>query len=581
MKIRHVSVANFRGIRRLEWDIKSDLVCLVGPGDATKSTVLDAISYALSHGRFLSLSDADFYGSNIRESIVIEVTVTDPPPRLLEEDKYAHFQRGWSADKGLSDDPCKDDDAALTVRLRVDDDLEPHWTVTKEANDEGRAIGWKDRAALQVFRVDDSIDTHLAWGRGSALAALTADDDEIDSTLTAASRKAREAAFAAPHEKLNAAAETAYEHAVALGVQSGSPFQPGLDAGAMGSPARLSLHQGTVPLSYSGLGTKRLVALALQRANISGGSVVLVDEIEHGLEPHRLLHLLRSLREGIEGDEHPGLGQVFLTTHSAEAVAELRADELHVVRSEDGSTGIQRVPDAFTDADEIDPQAITRAGAAALLARRVIVAEGRTEIGYLRAMASVWSTSRGSPMTHRGTTTMDGGGRQAPQRAMGFARLGYETALLVDSDTPLDPPVDCVSATGVEVVQWAGTVSIEERIALDLPESGLEALVQLAIILARDQEAVLGAIHAQLPDGTARLKTPSVLSWVTPAITINEVRGAIGTAAKRKNWFKGIEQAEQLGNLVGEWLPQMFGTDTATKTAELEHFAYAESGAPN
>ena len=576
MKIRHVSVKNFRGIRRLEWDIKADVVCLIGPGDATKSTVLDAIASALSHGRFLGLSDADFHGANIKEPIVIEVTVTNPPSHLLTESKYALFQRGWSADKGLSDDPGPDDDAALTVRLRVDDDLEPQWTVTKESNDEGRVVGWKDRAALQVFRIDDSINTHLAWGRGSALAALTADDDEIDSTLTAASRQAREAVFAAPHEKLNAAAEAAYEHAVALGVPSGSPFQPGLDAGAMGGAARLSLHQGTVPLSYAGLGTKRLVALALQRANISGGSVVLVDEIEHGLEPHRLLHLLRSLREAIEGDDDPGLGQVFLTTHSAETVAELGADELHVVRSEDGVTTIERVPDAFTDADEIDPQAITRAGAAALLARRVIVAEGRTEIGYLRAMASAWNTSRGTPITHRGTTTMDGGGSQAAKRAIGFARLGYETALFVDSDTPLDPPVESVSASGVKVVQWAGTVSIEERIALDLPDNGLEELVQLAIELVEDQEAVLSAIHAQLPDGAARLEMPSVLSWATPATTINAIRAAIGKAAKRKNWFKGIEQAERLGNLVSAWLPQMVGSDTGNKTADLEHFAYAE-----
>ena len=575
MKIRHVSVKNFRGIRQLEWDIKADVVCLIGPGDATKSTVLDAIAYALSHGRFLGLSDADFHGANIKESIVIEVTVTNPPSHLLTESKYALFQRGWSSDKGLSDDPDPDDDAALTVRLRVDDDLEPQWTVTKEANDEGRVIGWKDRAS-QVFRIDESINTHLAWGRGSALAALTAEDDEIDSTLTAASRQAREAASAAPHEKLNAAAETAYELAVALGVPSGSPFQPGLDAGAMGSAARLSLHQGTVPLSYAGLGTKRLVALALQRASISGGSVVLVDEIEHGLEPHRLLHLLRSLREAIEGDDAPGLGQVFLTTHSAETVAELRADELHVVRSEDGITTIQRVPDAFTDADEIDPQAIARAGAAALLARRIIVAEGRTEIGYLRAMASAWNTSRGTPITHRGATTMDGGGSQAAKRAIGFARLGYETALFVDSDTPLAPPVESVSATGVKVVQWAGTVSIEERIALDLPDNGLEELVQLAIELVEDQEAVLSAIHAQLPDGAARPEMPSVLSWVTPDTTISAIRAAIGKAAKRKNWFKGIEQAERLGHLVSEWLPLMVGSDTEAKTADLEHFAYTE-----
>ena len=581
MKIRHVSVKNFRGIRRLEWDVKADVVCLIGPGDATKTTVLDAIGYTLSHGRFLGLTDADFYGANTEEPIVIEVTVTHPPRHLLTVSKFELFQRGWSAEKGLSDDPDSAGDVALTVRLRVDDDLEPLWTVTKESNDEGRVIGWKDRAALQLFRIDDSINTHLAWGRGSALAALTADGDEVDSTLSAASRQAREAAFAAPHEKLNAAATTAYEHAVAFGVPSGSPFQPGLDAGAVGSATRLSLHQDKIPLSNAGLGTRRLVALALQRARVSGGSLVLVDEIEHGLEPHRLLHLLQSLREAVERGDDPGLGQVFLTTHSAQAVAELRADELHVVRSEDGITSIKRVPDAFASAEGIDPQAITRAGSAALLARRVIVAEGRTEIGYLRAMSSVWKTSRGTPIAHSGTTTLDGGGSQAAKRAIGFAHLGYETALFVDSDTPVEPPMASVSAAGVEVVQWAGSVSIEERIARDLPDNGLERLVQLAIELVEDQEAVLAAIRAQLPDGAARIETPSVLLWVTPGTTLDVIRSAIGRAAKRKKWFKGIEQAERLGNLVGELLPRMVGSDTETKTANLEHFTYGDERTPN
>ena len=241
-----------------------------------------------------------------------------------------------------------------------------------------------------------------------------------------------------------------------------------------------------------------------------------------------------------------------------------------------GITSIKRVPDAFTDADGIDPQAITRAGAAALLARRVIVAEGRTEVGYLRAMASRWNTASGTPIAHRGTTTMDGGGHQAAKRAIGFARLGYETALFVDSDVPVDPPVTSVSEAGVEVVQWTGSVSIEERIALDLPEDGLEQLVRLAIELVEDQEAVLSAIHARLPGDADRLKTPSVLSWATPDITIDVIRDAIGKAAKGKKWFKGIEQAERFGNLVGESLPQMVGSDTETKTADLERFAYAE-----
>ena len=577
MKIRHVSIRNFRGIRQLEWNVRSDVVCLIGPGDATKSTVLDAIAYTLSPRRFLGMNDADFYTANISEPIVIEVTVTQPPHHLLAESKYGFLQRGWSAEHGLSDDPDPAGFAALTVRLTVDDALEPRWIVTKQANDEGKIIGWKDRAALQLFSIDDSINTHLAWGRGSALAALTADDDEIDSTLTAAHRDARDASFTAPHDKLDAAAEAAYEHAVAFGVPSGPRFRPGLDARAMSGAASLALHQEKIPLTYSGLGTKRLVAFAVQRARISGSSVVLVDEVEHGLEPHRLLHLLQSLREAIAtSEETPSLGQVILTTHSADAVAELRADELHVVRSVDGVTTIQRVPDAFDDSDGIDPQALTRAGAGALLARRVIVAEGKTEVGYVRAMASLWNNVRGTPIAHRGTTTMDGGGgRQAAGRAIGFARLGYQTALFVDSDVSLDPLVTIASEAGVRVIQWADSVSIEERITRDLPDEDLERLVRLAIELVEDQEAVLSAISAQLPARIDPLETPDVLSWVSPATPLDVIREAIGKAAKKK-WFKGIEQGQRLGDLVGELLPQMGGSDTVAKTADLEDFSYGE-----
>ena len=576
MRIRHVSVKNFRGIRQLEWDIRSDVVCLIGPGDATKSTVLDAIAYALGSGRFLGLNDADFYAANIDEPILIEVTVTHAPSHLLTESNYGLLQRGWSAEHGLLDDPDSASDAALTIELHVDGALEPRWTVTKPGI-EGKFIGWRDRAAFQLFRIDDSIDTHLAWGRGSALAALTANSDEVDSTLTAAHRQARDAAFAAPHEQLQDAAATAYQHAVALGVPTGPPFRPGLEASAMMGAAKLALHQENVPLSNAGLGTRRLVALALQRAGISRGSVVLIDEVEHGLEPYRLLHLLQSLCEAVaKTDEDPGLGQVFLTTHSSDAVAELKADELHVVRSVGGLTTIQRVPDAFTDADGIDPQAVTRAGAAALLARRVIVTEGRTEVGYLRAMASGWNFAKGMPIAHLGTTSTDGGGHQAAGRAIGFARLGYETALFVDSDRSLDPPVASVSEAGVRVIQWADGVSIEERVARDLPQQELKRLVQLAISLIEDQEAVLSAIQAQLPIETDRLVDPDPLSWVAPTTTIDAIRDAIGKAAKRKKWFKGIDQGERLGELVGELLPQMSGSDTATKTAELESFAYGE-----
>ena len=169
-----------------------------------------------------------------------------------------------------------------------------------------------------------------------------------------------------------------------------------------------------------------------------------------------------------------------------------------------------------------------------------------------------------------------GGGHQAADRAIGFARLGYETALFVDSDVSLEPSVTIALEAGVRVIQWDDTVSTEERITRDLPCGALERLVRLAIELVEDQEAVISAIAAQLPVGPVRLETPDVLSWVSSAMPIGAIREAIGKAAKKKKWFKDIEKGQRLGDLVGEFLPNMEGSDTAAKTAELEAFAYGE-----
>ena len=48
MRIRHLSIQNFRGIQKLDWALpKTNLICLIGRGDSTKSSILDAIRFAL------------------------------------------------------------------------------------------------------------------------------------------------------------------------------------------------------------------------------------------------------------------------------------------------------------------------------------------------------------------------------------------------------------------------------------------------------------------------------------------------------------------------------------------------------
>lgn len=48
MLIKHIAVTHFRGIKSLDWHVNGRLICLVGPGDSTKTTILDAIEFALA-----------------------------------------------------------------------------------------------------------------------------------------------------------------------------------------------------------------------------------------------------------------------------------------------------------------------------------------------------------------------------------------------------------------------------------------------------------------------------------------------------------------------------------------------------
>jgi predicted ATP-dependent endonuclease of OLD family len=50
MQVKHLRIERFRGIRELDWSVGGGFICLIGPGDSTKSTILDAIDFALSSG---------------------------------------------------------------------------------------------------------------------------------------------------------------------------------------------------------------------------------------------------------------------------------------------------------------------------------------------------------------------------------------------------------------------------------------------------------------------------------------------------------------------------------------------------
>lgn len=76
------------------------------------------------------------------------------------------------------------------------------------------------------------------------------------------------------------------------------------------SNGNLALYDGPIPLTGFGLGSRRLAGVATQQLTHAGKGVLLIDEVEYGLEPHRLVNLLTQL-------QRPGEYALALaTTHS-------------------------------------------------------------------------------------------------------------------------------------------------------------------------------------------------------------------------------------------------------------------------
>jgi len=547
MQIRHITIANFRGVKTLAWSPSGDVACLVGHGDSTKSTILDAIEVALAGRWNASIGEADFHGLDTSQAIWIEVTVGQLPVRLLDDAKFGLFLRGWSStDFAIHDEPVGDDEPVLTVRFEVLESLEPTWRVVNDRNPEGKPLIFQDRDAFGVVRIGHDVDRHLSWGRGSALTKSTEQVGSVKQVLTEAQKKARESIDGADLQGLREASEKAETAAKRMGVLVRDKFHPSLH-GLYGGSAfgLLSLHDGGVPVSASGLGTRRLVALGLQSLAVPECGIVLIDEIENGLEPHRLRHLLKTLRPV------QGKGQVLFTTHSAVTLIELKANDVQYVRCENGTTSVAGVPAQLQD--------LLRGMPEAFLALRVLVGEGRTEVGLARGMESVWAANHDdTPLTQVGGIAVDGGGdSKATLTAEKLRSLGQPSAILVDSDNlALDIGVDWQAKSGVTAFTWQGAMATEERVAMDLPWPALKEMVGLATerngadsVCARIGTALGRPVTSEDPE-----------TWCTQGHDEASIRGAIGRASKVGRWFKDIEWGERLGAVVANHYGELEGT---------------------
>lgn len=559
MRIVHLSIRNFRGIHSLEWSPPAEPVCLVGAGDTGKSTVLDAIELALLPRAWVQFVESDFYSLTTTEAIEIEATMVDVPSHLLSQDKFGLDQRGWTSDGEIHDEPQDEDEPALTVRLRVDDSLEPGWTVVSERNPGGRAISGRDREALGVARIGDEVDRQLSWTRGSSLTRVTGDPQSISTALAEAHRTAREAVSQAEFPQLSETADKVGQWGIQYGAQLDVPLTVGVDPKQLNvGGSALSLRQASgIPARSTGLGSRRLLALAAQRQALGTDVVILVDEVEHGLEPHRLLHLLRELRESNS--------QVLMTSHSETAVAELGSSGIGLLRRDtDGNVRILHPDTAL--------QGVIRTFPGALLSRKVVVCEGSTEWGIARGLVSHWDEDEERALAWRGTIFVAGRGGDAPKRVAGLGRLEFQCAYWGDSDVPTDPSADELTAMGVDVIQWSDNLNTEQRIMADVPDEVLEDLWEIAVD-ERDAQTVANQLGAMMG-----VEGPPPRDWAqwSSAFSLADLRPALGNAAARSGWYKSTTAGQRVGAVIAPILNSIEQADLAVKLENLRRFAYGD-----
>ena len=546
-KIIHLDIKNYRGIKHLPLKFKADqnLICLIGRGDSGKTTILAAISSALSPSWNLNFYDTDFYNCDHNENIEIIVSLIDIPEKLLSENKFGLYMRGLNTQNNtIIDDVTleelnEDLIPVLTIKLTVDNSLEPQWVVTNTREQEDKPINGSDRAQLNCYLISDYVDRHFSWNKGNPLYALlksinsdeTSDNDNI---IIQYLREAKEEIDKNDFENLDKATALIKSQAAELGLDI-SKASTTLDSRELLiKDGRISLHEDSVPFRLKGKGSKRLASIAIQSVLVRNGGIMLIDEVEQGLEPDRVKQAVRSL------DGHHA-GQIFITTHSRDAITELGSEPLLFLLKDKKTDDIEA---RLFEISNEDLQKTIRACPESFFAKKVIICEGATEVGICRAMDKWRKENSKKQMSFKGCAYVDGTGNTIVQRVNEINETGIKTSLFCDSDLAIiNEKKNQWKEDGVSIFDCEDTLCLEQQVFKDLPWDGVKSLLQYA------QDKNSDSFAAAFADNISR----PVEEWVETNGLRDKIISEFKTkkdGSSGKKWFKAIHHGEALGDII-------------------------------
>lgn len=546
-KIINLNIKNYRGIQDVSLVFKRDqnLICFIGRGDSGKTTILEAISSVLSPSWNLNFSDTDFHNCDYNKNIEIIASVVDFPEKLLSDHKYGLNVRAYNIENGkIVDDIALEDMSGnfipvLTIRLIVDSSLEPQWFVSNMREQEDKQISATDRSLLNCYLISDYIDRHFSWNKGNPLYSLLKSEnsnEDIGNTNIVLQhlRKAKEEIDKNDFESLYAATGLIKEQAAELGLDI-SKSNTTLDSRELLiKDGRISLHEDSVPFRLKGKGSKRLASIAIQSVLVRNGGIMLIDELEQGLEPDRVKQAVRSL-----GGHHAG--QIFITTHSRDAITELGAEPLQFMLKDNFTNELKARSFNITNADI---QKAIRACPEAFFSKKVIICEGATEVGICRAMDR-WRRAKDKPqMAFKDCSYVDGTGNAIVQRVYEINRAGLNTALFCDSDLKIiNQKKDVWRTDGISIFDCDDSLCLEQQVFKDMSWDGVKELLQYA------KNENTDSFSTAFPD----YKDTPISEWNDGKELRKKIIAEFETSEGKKTgkkWFKAIHHGEMLGVII-------------------------------
>jgi predicted ATP-dependent endonuclease of OLD family len=543
-KLFHIHIENFRGLQCFDHTFTDGLTCIIGRGDSGKSTILEAISYVLSSSYTLQFNDGDFYNCDVSRPIIIEATLKDLSEEILR--KVGNHIRGIKDGKiieSMLDEDAIEAEDAVTIRLRVQKDLEPEWTILGASGTEPRPIRSNERELFNCFYISDYNDRHFTLSKGTPLNSLFKQKADkkpeiLNAELIADLGRSVKIGFneaIQAQEVFDDVFNAISQNATLLGLSAGDVKASIDQKEFLLRENKIALHRDDIPMRQLGKGSKRLLSLAIQLSLTEPSGIILIDEIEQGLEPDRVQHIVSTLKK------RTGL-QVILTTHSSNAIVELTCSDIHILRKP--FNVLINIP--ATD----EMQGTIRKNPEAFFAKRVLVCEGATEVGIIRGLNEYALRRTGRGLSNLGIRYADGAGKNLINYVPQFAQLGYEVCVFCDSDaSDVNAKKDEFMASGITIADCSENMAIEQQLFNDLSWDSVIKLIEYHLDdFGQDSKVFYESIKNNLTQDYQYAD-----DWWRKESTL--LRKAFGDKAKadaKKGgaWYKNIEHGEFIASVI-------------------------------